>query len=107
MRVVRVDEIGPGGRRSSGGLGCSLSSLRRFAVAGGLAVRSPGALEDVDDAVISFVAAVLVRATLALQHRNLSGPWLRPRRRIARGELVDDPVGAHSREAFDNVETGA
>src|SRR2546428_7936972 len=87
--------------------GCHLPPLSLFARARGLLLSSAGATEDVHDAVVAFVATVLPRVTPGLEHRNLSAPRSGPRGRIGRRELVDDPVVAHAREAFDHVQGGA
>src|SRR5262245_43758269 len=64
-------------------------------------------LEDVVQAVVAFVARVLVEIPFARPHVLFDRPRLRPRRRIVDGETVLDAVLARAREALDHVKRRA
>ena len=72
----------------------------------GLFLREASAPEDVRHAVVPFVAGILVQRTLGRDHRNFRAPWPGPRVGIVNRKLVEDPVGAHAREAFDDMQGG-
>src|SRR6185436_8022242 len=70
----------------------------------GLFLRVARAPENVRHPVVPFVAGILVQGTLGRGHRNFRAPGPGPRAGIVNRELVEDPVSAHTREAFDDMQ---
>lgn len=63
-----------------------------------------GSGEDVRQAVIAFVARVLVQDVVDPRHRHLGGPRLRKRRRIVDRERIQQCVGIEAAEPLDEME---
>src|SRR6185312_15940902 len=63
--------------------------------------------ENVRHTVVPLVAGILVQGTLGRGHRYFSTPCPAPCVRIVNRELIEDRVGAHAREALDDVQSRA
>src|SRR5436190_5618131 len=71
---------------------------------GRLLVVDAGASERVHQTVVPLVTAVLEQLAVRLHHGDFRGPRPRPGRGILDGELVEDSVGTHSREALGDTQ---
>src|SRR6185436_17000950 len=84
------------------GPGCSV--LSPWIALRGLFLGVASAPEDARHAVVAFMAGILEQRPLGGDHRNFRAPWPGPCGGIVNRKLVEDPVGADAREAFDDMQ---